>query len=73
MLSAGRARPAPTSVVRTLASIPMETVRQYACDLIEALCYLHDKSVTHKNLKASSVFIDEEGKLRVADYSIAKR
>ncbi|XP_033124847.1 eIF-2-alpha kinase GCN2-like [Anneissia japonica] len=59
--------------VDNITCIPMETIRQYACDLIEALCYLHDKSVTHKNLKASSVFIDEEGKLRVADYSIGKR
>ncbi|XP_071963594.1 eIF-2-alpha kinase GCN2-like [Antedon mediterranea] len=59
--------------VDNITSIPMETVRQYACDLIEALCYLHDKSVTHKNLKASSVFLDEDGKLRVADYSIDKR
>ncbi|XP_077990931.1 eIF-2-alpha kinase GCN2-like [Glandiceps talaboti] len=53
--------------------IPPETLRHYSIDILEALQYLHSKGVVHKDLKAASVFIDSEGRLRLADYSIGKR
>ncbi|XP_038072297.1 eIF-2-alpha kinase GCN2-like isoform X2 [Patiria miniata] len=53
--------------------IPLDVLRQYASDLLEALVYLHGRGVVHKNLQASSVYVDSHGSLRLADYSLCKR
>nr|XP_006824933.1 PREDICTED: eukaryotic translation initiation factor 2-alpha kinase 4-like [Saccoglossus kowalevskii] len=53
--------------------VQLESLRHYAIDILESLQYLHSKGVVHKDLKASSIFIDSEGHLRIADYSIGKR
>ena len=53
--------------------IPLDLLRQYTSDLLEALVYLHSRGVVHKNLQASSVFVDSHGNLRLADYSLCKR
>ncbi|XP_070577673.1 eIF-2-alpha kinase GCN2-like [Ptychodera flava] len=54
-------------------TVQPETLRHYSIDILEALQYLHNKGVVHKDLKASSVFIDSIGQLRLAQYSIGKR
>ena len=53
--------------------IPLEILRQYTSDLLGALVYLHGRGVVHKNLQASSVYVDAQGSLRLADYSLCKR
>ncbi|XP_022239338.1 eIF-2-alpha kinase GCN2-like [Limulus polyphemus] len=56
-------------------NIPLESsmLRHYACGILEALNYLHNNSVVHKNLRDTSVFIENTGLVRVADYSLDKR
>ncbi|XP_061407608.1 eIF-2-alpha kinase GCN2 isoform X1 [Lethenteron reissneri] len=54
--------------------LPVETVRQYASQLLHVLDYLHASSVVHRDLRLSSVLLDcATGLLRVADYSLARR
>ncbi|BFZ11743.1 hypothetical protein BsWGS_14782 [Bradybaena similaris] len=53
--------------------LPLEMLRIYTGEVLQALCYLHRNSIVHKNLRASSVFIDSIGKVRLGDYSIDKR
>ncbi|KAI8785191.1 eukaryotic translation initiation factor 2-alpha kinase 4 [Biomphalaria glabrata] len=54
-------------------SLPLEMLRLYTQEILLALQYLHRNSVVHKNLRASSIFIDRNGKVRLGDYSIDKR
>ncbi|XP_076353947.1 eukaryotic translation initiation factor 2 alpha kinase Gcn2 isoform X2 [Tachypleus tridentatus] len=56
-------------------NIPLESsmLRHYACGILEALNYLHNNSVVHKNLRDTSVFIENTGLVRVADFSVDKR
>ena len=53
--------------------LPIEILRQYSIELLEVLSYLHGKAVVHKDLKASSVFVGGNGRLKIADYSLCKR
>ncbi|CAK8677764.1 unnamed protein product [Clavelina lepadiformis] len=53
--------------------VPLDVLRSYTEQMLFALDYLHSKSVVHKQFKASSVFLDANGKIKVADYSIGKR
>ncbi|XP_062510331.1 eIF-2-alpha kinase GCN2-like isoform X2 [Corticium candelabrum] len=50
-----------------------DTVRDYTRQLLDALCYLHSNAVVHKDVKASNVFVDGKGNVRLADYSIYRR
>nr|WAQ68452.1 eIF-2-alpha kinase GCN2 [Haliotis discus hannai] len=54
-------------------AMPMELMRSYTDELLLAVEYLHNKAVVHKDLRASSVFVDFSGKIRLADFSINKR
>ncbi|XP_041467880.1 eIF-2-alpha kinase GCN2-like isoform X1 [Lytechinus variegatus] len=50
-----------------------DLLREYAIDLLNALQYLHSHAVVHKQLRASQVYVDCDGRLRVANYSMCKR
>ncbi|XP_048456435.1 eIF-2-alpha kinase GCN2 [Rhincodon typus] len=53
--------------------IAAERLQHYAAQLLTALDYLHNNSVVHKVLSASSVLVDGEGNVKLTDYSISKR
>ncbi|XP_014797277.1 PREDICTED: eukaryotic translation initiation factor 2-alpha kinase 4 isoform X1 [Calidris pugnax] len=53
--------------------VPIEQLRHYATQILSALDYLHNNSVVHKVLCASSILVDAEGNIKVTDYSISKR
>ncbi|XP_030854895.1 eIF-2-alpha kinase GCN2 isoform X1 [Strongylocentrotus purpuratus] len=50
-----------------------DLLREYAIDLLSGLQYLHSHAVVHKQLRASQVYVDCDGRLRVANYSMCKR
>ncbi|KAI8514989.1 Eukaryotic translation initiation factor 2 alpha kinase 4 [Branchiostoma belcheri] len=53
--------------------VHLSVLHSYTEQLLETLQHLHNKSVVHKDLRPSSVFLDSTGHLAVADYSIEKR
>ncbi|XP_072342863.1 LOW QUALITY PROTEIN: eIF-2-alpha kinase GCN2-like [Scyliorhinus torazame] len=53
--------------------IAVDRLQHYAVQLLEALDYLHNNSVVHKFLSASSVLVDNDGNVKLTDYSISKR
>lgn len=53
--------------------LPSDQLRHHATQLLAALDYLHTNSVVHKQLAASSVLLDVQGNVKLADYSLAKR
>ncbi|RMC00444.1 hypothetical protein DUI87_23054 [Hirundo rustica rustica] len=53
--------------------VPVEQLRHYVIQILSALDYLHNNSVVHKVLCASSILLDAEGNIKVTDYSISKR
>lgn len=58
-----------------MANIPIDidTLRYLASGVLEALRYLHENNVVHKDLRDTSVYIDRMGVVRLSDYSLDKR
>lgn len=54
-------------------AVPIDQITHYCHQLLEGLGYLHNKAVVHKDLRASSVMLDNRGKVRLTDYSVVKR
>lgn len=59
----------------TMLSIPIDAflLRRYVVMIIRALEFLHLNSVVHKDLRESSIFVDNSGVVKVADFSIHKK
>lgn len=58
-----------------MANIPIDidTLRYLTSGVLEALRYLHENNVVHKDLRDTSVYIDRMGVVRLSDYSLDKR
>ncbi|KAG8238104.1 hypothetical protein J437_LFUL012211, partial [Ladona fulva] len=54
-------------------SVDTDVLRHCAIGILNALDYLHQNNVVHKDLRDTSVFIDQSGIVRLGDYSLDKR
>lgn len=41
-------------------------------DICEALAYAHDKGVVHRDIKPENILVDRDGRVKIADFGIAK-
>ena len=51
--------------------ISIEKAMDVLGQIANALSYLHDKGVMHRDLKPENVLVDEDGKIKVADFGLA--
>jgi len=53
--------------------VDVDMLRHLATGVLEALRYLHENNVVHKDLRDTSVYIDQNGVVRLSDFSLDKR
>ncbi|XP_011860322.1 PREDICTED: eukaryotic translation initiation factor 2-alpha kinase 4 [Vollenhovia emeryi] len=53
--------------------VDVDMLRHLATGVLEALRYLHENNVVHKDLRDTSIYIDHAGVVKLSDYSLDKR
>ena len=50
----------------------IEKVRRFMRELLQALDFLHSKGIMHRDIKASNILIDQDGKLNLLDFDLSE-
>ena len=45
----------------------------YICEILLAICYMHEKNIIYRDLKPENLLIDKEGHIKIADFGFAKK
>ena len=53
-------------------AFPMDEAKFYASTTMDALCYIHSKSIVYRDLKPENILIDAGGYIRIVDFGFAK-
>ncbi|MFI4946546.1 MAG: serine/threonine-protein kinase, partial [Burkholderiales bacterium] len=61
----------PGGDAQALRGAPPGEVARLGREVADALAYLHDMGVVHRDVKASNVLLDAHGRARLADFGIA--
>lgn len=58
--------------IKRFKKIPLETVRQWAYQMVCGVKYLHDQGIVHRDLKGDNCLVTMEGVLKLADFGCSK-
>ena len=59
------------SIIQSDAPLPAERALEIACQVTEALVYLHEKGVVHRDIKPENILLTADGKVKILDFGIA--
>ena len=62
----------PLSEILKAGPLPLESIRKYFDQVLEAFTYAHSKGVVHRDIKPSNIIITPEGRVKILDFGVAK-
>ncbi len=61
-----------SDIIRTDGPVPVDEAARWGFQMADALAYLHDQHILHRDLKSANVIIDTTGEAIIADFGIAQ-
>ena len=61
-----------SDIIRSNGQVELENVIRWGRQMADALAYLHDQQILHRDLKGANVIIDLSGDAIIADFGIAQ-
>lgn len=62
----------PFRVARKGQSLSESQIRQIIREIAQGVKYLHDQAVVHRDLKPQNVLMNADGRVKIADYGLAR-
>ncbi|MDG1874716.1 MAG: protein kinase [Mariniblastus sp.] len=59
-------------IVKSEGAIPIKRAVDYVLDVIAGLTAAHEVGIVHRDLKPSNCFIDQQGRVKIGDFGLAK-
>ena len=61
------------SFIKKNGPLNIEKTRQLTRCVLEGLSYLHSKNILHRDIKCQNIFLENENRVKLADFSMAKQ
>lgn len=52
--------------------IPIKQQIRHFIDILDALCYMHDKGIAHCDIKPSNILLDDYGRAKLCDFGLSQ-
>jgi serine/threonine protein kinase len=62
----------PLSEILKAGPLPLESIRKYFTQILDAFAYAHSKGVIHRDIKPSNIIITSQGQVKILDFGVAK-
>jgi serine/threonine protein kinase len=62
----------PLSEILKAGPLPLESIRKYFTQILDAFAYAHSKGVIHRDIKPSNILITSHGQVKILDFGVAK-
>lgn len=62
----------PLSELLKAGPLPLESIRKYFYQILDAFTYAHGRGVIHRDIKPSNIIITPEGQVKILDFGVAK-
>ena len=60
-----------SEILKKQYKLPLEKIRMYARQILQAMLYLHEKRIMHRDLKPQNILLEGD-EIKICDFGFAK-